>query len=97
LPNPLRQGKTEPVLGHSPWPVLRRPRMAGFEVTTEAQVQFLAELVKVPSDNPPGDCAPHATRAAELLEQNRRSRGLEEQRPIDNIPDGVLAGCRSRL
>ncbi|MEP9352708.1 ArgE/DapE family deacylase [Xanthobacter sp. KR7-65] len=35
---------------------------------TEAQHQFLAELVKVPSDNPPGDCAPHAARAAELLE-----------------------------
>src|ERR1700743_2576296 len=32
------------------------------------QVAFLAELVKVPSDNPPGDCAPHAARAAELLE-----------------------------
>lgn len=32
------------------------------------QVRFLAELVKVPSDNPPGDCAPHAARAAELLE-----------------------------
>lgn len=32
------------------------------------QTQFLAELVKVPSDNPPGDCAPHARRAAELLE-----------------------------
>jgi len=31
------------------------------------QVAFLAELVKVPSDNPPGDCAPHAERAAELL------------------------------
>ncbi len=30
---------------------------------------MLAELVKVPSDNPPGDCAPHATRAAELLEK----------------------------
>ena len=30
--------------------------------------RFLAELVKVPSDNPPGDCAPHAQRAAELLE-----------------------------
>ncbi len=29
---------------------------------------FLAELVKVPSDNPPGDCAPHAQRAAQLLE-----------------------------
>jgi acetylornithine deacetylase/succinyl-diaminopimelate desuccinylase-like protein len=33
-----------------------------------AQVNFLAELVKIPSDNPPGDCAPHAARAAELLE-----------------------------
>jgi len=32
------------------------------------QSRFLAELVKVPSDNPPGDCAPHAQRAAELLE-----------------------------
>jgi len=31
------------------------------------QVAFLAELVKVPSDNPPGDCAPHAGRAAALL------------------------------
>jgi len=29
---------------------------------------FLAELVKVPSDNPPGDCAPHAVAAARLLE-----------------------------
>ncbi|MFG1302833.1 ArgE/DapE family deacylase [Xanthobacter autotrophicus] len=34
----------------------------------DAQHEFLAELVKVPSDNPPGDCAPHAARAAELLE-----------------------------
>lgn len=32
------------------------------------QRAFLAELVKAPSDNPPGDCAPHAARAAELLE-----------------------------
>lgn len=31
--------------------------------------QFLAELVKVPSDNPPGDCAVHACRARELLER----------------------------
>nr|WP_246068858.1 ArgE/DapE family deacylase [Ferrovibrio terrae] len=30
---------------------------------------MLAELVKVPSDNPPGDCAPHAKRATALLEQ----------------------------
>jgi succinyl-diaminopimelate desuccinylase len=33
-----------------------------------AQTQFLAELVRVPSDNPPGDCSPHADRGAELLE-----------------------------
>jgi succinyl-diaminopimelate desuccinylase len=34
----------------------------------EAQTRFLAELVKVPSDNPPGDCRPHAEAAAALLE-----------------------------
>src|ERR1700733_412057 len=32
------------------------------------QVIFLGELVRVPSDNPPGDCAPHARRTAQLLE-----------------------------
>jgi acetylornithine deacetylase/succinyl-diaminopimelate desuccinylase family protein len=35
----------------------------------QEQAGFLAEMVKVPSDNPPGDCAPHALRAAELLEK----------------------------
>lgn len=34
-----------------------------------AAERFLAELVAVASDNPPGDCAPHAARAAELLEE----------------------------
>jgi succinyl-diaminopimelate desuccinylase len=38
------------------------------EARGEAQAAFLAELVRTPSDNPPGDCAPHAERAAELLE-----------------------------
>lgn len=32
------------------------------------QVEFLAELVRVPSDNPPGDCRSAAERAHELLE-----------------------------
>jgi succinyl-diaminopimelate desuccinylase len=32
------------------------------------QIRFLAELVRIPSDNPPGDCARHADRAAILLE-----------------------------
>jgi succinyl-diaminopimelate desuccinylase len=33
----------------------------------DREVAFLAELVKVPSDNPPGDCAPHAARTRDLL------------------------------
>jgi acetylornithine deacetylase/succinyl-diaminopimelate desuccinylase-like protein len=33
-----------------------------------AQERFLAELVRTPSDNPPGDCASAAERAAALLE-----------------------------
>jgi acetylornithine deacetylase/succinyl-diaminopimelate desuccinylase family protein len=32
------------------------------------EAAFLAELVKCPSDNPPGDCASHAERARRLLE-----------------------------
>jgi acetylornithine deacetylase/succinyl-diaminopimelate desuccinylase-like protein len=43
------------------------------------QTRFLAELVKVPSDNPPGDCAAHVLRARELLQQ----LGLEvEAHPV---------------
>lgn len=34
----------------------------------DRETAFLAELVKLPSDNPPGDCAPHAVRAKQLLE-----------------------------
>jgi acetylornithine deacetylase/succinyl-diaminopimelate desuccinylase-like protein len=46
-----------------------RRAIAGFcEREHGAQVRLLAELVRVPSDNPPGDCARHAARAASLLE-----------------------------
>jgi acetylornithine deacetylase/succinyl-diaminopimelate desuccinylase-like protein len=34
----------------------------------DEEVAFLATLVRQPSDNPPGDCAPHAAMAAERLE-----------------------------
>jgi len=34
----------------------------------DRQVAFLKELVRVPSDNPSGDCAAHGAKAAELLE-----------------------------
>ena len=46
----------------------------------DEQTRFLAELVKVPSDNPPGDCAAHGKRAAELLE----ALGLTVER--DHVP-----------
>jgi acetylornithine deacetylase/succinyl-diaminopimelate desuccinylase-like protein len=55
------------------------------------QIRFLAELVKLPSDNPPGDCAAHAQRARELLQQ----LGLEvEAHPV---PPAVVeaAGMKS--
>jgi acetylornithine deacetylase/succinyl-diaminopimelate desuccinylase-like protein len=52
---------------------------------------FLAELVKVPSDTPPGDNAPHARRAAELLE----SLGFEVEK--HEVPERAVtdAGLRS--
>ena len=34
----------------------------------EAETRFLAEIVKVPSDNPPGDCDRSAAAVAKLLE-----------------------------
>jgi succinyl-diaminopimelate desuccinylase len=43
--------------------------LAHIDAHHAAQFAFLAALVRVPSDNPPGDCAPHALRAAELLGQ----------------------------
>ena len=41
---------------------------AFLENERQAQVRFLAEIVKIPTDNPPGDCAPAAERAAKLIE-----------------------------
>jgi acetylornithine deacetylase/succinyl-diaminopimelate desuccinylase-like protein len=45
------------------------PAIAAFvDADFARETAFLAELVKVASDNPPGDCAPHAARAQALLE-----------------------------
>lgn len=44
-------------------------RIRAFLAEARPQAEaFLVALVRQPSDNPPGDCAPHAARAAELLE-----------------------------
>ncbi|CAP56646.1 ArgE/DapE family deacylase [Gluconacetobacter diazotrophicus] len=55
------------------------------------QVAFLRELVRVPSDNPPGDCAPHGRFAAERLE----TLGFVVERDV--VPPDVLeqSGLRS--
>lgn len=34
----------------------------------DEEVRFLQELVRVPTDTPPGNNAPHAVRTAELLQ-----------------------------
>lgn len=47
----------------------------------QAQCAFLAELVKVPTDNPPGDCAAHAQRTHKLLQN------LGYQVKVDVVPD----------
>lgn len=39
------------------------------DATQALQVDFLKALVRVPSDNPPGDCAPHAEVTGKLLEE----------------------------
>jgi len=43
--------------------------MSGDDDGLAREVEFLKALVRVPSDNPPGDCAPHAEVAARLLEE----------------------------
>jgi acetylornithine deacetylase/succinyl-diaminopimelate desuccinylase family protein len=58
----------------------------------EAQAAFLAELVKVASDNPPGDCRRHAERAAELLEE----QGFAVERhpvPEDQVRKNGMIGA----
>jgi acetylornithine deacetylase/succinyl-diaminopimelate desuccinylase-like protein len=54
------------------------------------ETAFLAELVKVPSDNPPGDCAPHAERARTLLQ------GLGLTVEAHAVPEAVVAACGMR-
>ena len=51
----------------------------------EAQQAFLAAVVRQPSDNPPGDCTPHATHTAGLLE----ALGLQVERHV--VPQACAA------
>lgn len=59
--------------------------IAGYlEAAREGQIRLLAELVKTPSDNPPGDLAGPAGRAADLLE----GLGLEVER--HPVPEAIV-------
>jgi len=57
---------------------------------------FLADLVRLPSDNPPGDCAPHAAKAAALLE----AMGLAVERhrvPDDQVRAQGMVSCTNLI
>jgi acetylornithine deacetylase/succinyl-diaminopimelate desuccinylase-like protein len=53
----------------------------------ERETAFLSDLVKVPSDNPPGDCAPHAAAAGRLLQ------GLGFALEVHPVPKDVVAAA----
>ena len=57
---------------------------------------FLAALVRTPSDNPPGDCAPIAEKAAALLE----ALGLDVERhrvPDDDVRRHGMVSCTNLI
>ena len=52
----------------------------------DEQVRFLQELVRIPTDTPPGNNAPHAERTAELIQ----AFGFEAEKypvPADEVRD----------
>ncbi len=53
----------------------------------DEEVRFLQELVRVPTDTPPGNNAPHAERTAELLQ----GFGLEAER--HPVPEAEVRAC----
>ncbi len=58
--------------------------------------RFLAALVKMPSDNPPGDCTPHAERTAGLLE----AMGINVERhvvPPEAVKANGMVSCTNLL
>lgn len=57
----------------------------------DEQVAFLRELIRVPTDTPPGNNAPHAERTAELLEP----MGFDAERHAVPAADVQAAGMQS--
>ena len=62
----------------------------------ETQVRFLAEIVKIPTDNPLGDCGPAAERAARLIE----TLGWTVERhavPADIVKAASMISCTNLI
>ncbi|MFZ2738267.1 MAG: ArgE/DapE family deacylase [Burkholderiaceae bacterium] len=57
----------------------------------DEEVKFLQELVRVPSDTPPGNNAPHAERTAELLE----AMGLKAEKHVVPQEEVIAAGLET--
>jgi acetylornithine deacetylase/succinyl-diaminopimelate desuccinylase family protein len=57
----------------------------------DEQVHFLQELIRVPTDTPPGNNAPHAERTAELLQ----AMGIEAEKHPVPAPEVQAAGLQS--
>jgi acetylornithine deacetylase/succinyl-diaminopimelate desuccinylase-like protein len=64
--------------------MLKQKTDAFIDANFQRETEFLAELVKVPSDNPPGDCTPIAQRAKALLE------GLGFTVEAHAVPAGIV-------
>ncbi|MEO5671645.1 MAG: M20/M25/M40 family metallo-hydrolase, partial [Ramlibacter sp.] len=62
----------------------------------DEEVRFLQELVRVPTDTPPGDNAPHAERTAELLQ----AFGFEAEKhpvPLEQVRDYGLVSITNLI
>jgi len=57
----------------------------------DEQVRFLQELIRVPTDTPPGNNAPHAERTAELLQ----AMGIEAEKHPVPAPEVQAVGLQS--
>ncbi|MCF8208015.1 MAG: M20/M25/M40 family metallo-hydrolase [Rhodoferax sp.] len=57
----------------------------------DEQVQFLQQLIRVPTDTPPGNNAPHAERTAELLQ----AMGIDAEKHAVPAADVQAAGLES--
>ena len=71
---------------------MREPIRAFLAAHRREAESFLADLVRVPSDNPPGDCAPHAEHTARLLE----GMGFAVERhavPQDAVTANGMVSC----